>query len=33
MIPILSDANICLATGVTNLCRGFNGLVIQTEQL
>ena len=33
MIPILSDAKIWLAAGVTDMRRGFNGLAAQTEQV
>ena len=33
MIPILADAKIWLAAGVTDMRRGFNGLAAQTEQV
>jgi hypothetical protein len=33
MIPILADAKIWLASGVTDMRRGFNGLAAQTEQV
>ena len=31
MIPVLADAKIWLAAGVTDMRRGFNGLAAQTE--
>ena len=33
MIPVLADAKIWLAAGVTDMRRGFNGLAAQTEQV
>ena len=33
MIPVLADAKIWLAAGVTDMRRGFNGLAVQTEQV
>ena len=33
MIPVLADAKIWLAAGVTDMHRGFNGLAVQTEQV
>ncbi len=33
MIPVLADAKIWLAVGVTDMRRGFNGLAAQTEQV
>ena len=33
MIPMLADAKIWLAAGVTHMWRGFNGLAAQTEQV
>ncbi len=33
MIPILGNAKIWLAAGVTDMRRGFNGLAAQTEQV
>mgnify|MGYP001489916276 CR=1 FL=1 len=33
MIPVLADAKICLAAGVTDMRRGFNGLAAQTDQV
>ena len=33
MIPVLADAKIWLAAGVTDMRRGFNGLSAQTEQV
>lgn len=33
MIPVLADAKICLAAGVTDMRRGFNGLATQTDQV
>jgi transposase len=32
MIPVLADAKIWLAAGVTDMRRGFNGLAAQAEQ-
>ncbi len=31
MIPVLADAKIWLAAGVTDMRRGFNGLAAQTD--
>ena len=33
MIPVLADAKIWLAAGVTDMRRGFNGLAAQTDQV
>lgn len=33
MIPVLADAKIWLATGVTDMRRGFNGLAVQASQV
>ena len=33
MIPVLADAKIWLAAGVTDMRLGFNGLAVQTEQV
>ena len=33
MIPVLADAKVWLAAGVTDMRRGFNGLAAQTEQV
>jgi transposase len=33
MIPMSADAKTWLATGVTDIRRGFNGLAAQTEQV
>jgi|GEM_PF-310718 len=33
MIPVLAEAKIWLAAGVTDMRRGFNGLAAQTEQV
>ena len=33
MIPVLADAKIWLAAGVTDMRRGFSGLATQTEQV
>ena len=33
MIPMLADAKIWLAAGVSHMWRGFNGLAAQTEQV
>ena len=33
MIPLLADAKIWLAAGVTDTRRGFNGLAAQTAQV
>ena len=33
MIPVVADAKIWLAAGVTDMRRGFNGLGAQSEQV